>query len=369
MTSERITNLSQQLARWATRPVALPPLVGMNWGGATPDEVKEAFGILAEHRLHLIVHSRLSPHDRAYLPRDLNDDLDATLKERAARQGMLELTFAHVTHTLHAAGIPTIACKGILLARDYYRPKGVRPMQDIDLWIPHAALDRVRSVLTQLGFDENPEKATNHALYFENPLGMLLDVHHQMALFETQGLDPFDLSVEKATGWCRAFRPEAQLVHLVYHLLGHTPQVAVLLGWVLDISVVLNEHGGRIDWGEVKRLCPTPRVWKILVRLIAFAAKLEWVLPPTALEPQIAAATPIHFATLVRLRHLAPLGLTSPRGWARLVKRIGTSDASRPPLPALAEFPRGLLELFSEGTRFARADCALLTGEESNRHH
>ena len=387
MGARDIMELSELLARRALPQGPSSPLASTNWHRFSPQDVRGAFDILVEHRLHLLVFARLTEEEkRHHLPRELDEELSSTLRKTSNHQGLLEMAFAQVTHALHARGLPPIACKGIVLAREYYRPKGVRPMQDIDLWVPHAAIAQVREALQSVGFKERPDKETNHALYFENQWGLLLDVHHHMALFERQGLDPFELTVAPQSGWHRVFRPEALLIHLVYHLLGHTSQVGILLGWVLDISVVLNKHD--IDWAETRRLCPSPRVWKILMRLIALADDLGWSPIPAALEPELEGVVKVRFATLVRLRHLAPLGLTRPRGWARLVKRLGVkglgvkglglkglglkgldgSDAVGPPIPALSELPLGLKELFVEGTRFGRADCALLTGEESNRH-
>ncbi len=367
--AQEITALSEQLARRALRSGPEKPPVAIDWGDSTANDVASAFQILAEHRLDLVVYTRLTDDERlAHLSAALREELETVLRKTRNHQGLLELAFAQVTHALHEAGLAPIACKGIVLAQDYYTPKGVRPMQDIDLWIVHGSLERVRPVLQQVGFRERPEKETHHALYFANPMGILLDVHHHMALFEDQGLLPFDLTQPARSGWHRVFTPEALLVHLVFHLLGHTRQVAVLLGWVLDLSLVVEKHRAEIDWQVVRQLCPTERVYKILLRLLALADDLGWCEAPAPLQTELRKLAPISYATLVRLRHLAPLDLTSPRGWARLIKRFRPQEQPLPPLPPWSELPLGLTELFAEATRFRLTDCGLLTGEEAHHH-
>lgn len=53
-------------------------------------------------------------------------------------------------------GVPFVLMQGAALLADTYQDPGLRPLSDIDLWVLPRNRDRLMTVLSRLGFDENP---------------------------------------------------------------------------------------------------------------------------------------------------------------------------------------------------------------------
>ena len=334
---------------------------------STAEACTEALHLLMEHRLQFVASQAIEGVGLSHkLPSPLGQDLHTAHLLLCQREGLMQAALAHVGHAFAERDLWLIACKGIVLSSDYYPARGLRPMQDIDLWVDGERLELAKEALNQAGFREQPEKQTDHAFYFENAWGLSLDVHHRMALFQSQGLKLLELSRPHPHLGCRVFIPEALLVHLVVHLLGHTNRVGVLLGWIADVALVVDAHPN-MDWGKVRMLCPDKKVWNIVLRLIAFAHGENWCALPQELQTEVSAIRPISFAALTRIRRLAPWDLAHARGWVRLARHMmWSSERDVDPVPAPIELILGLRELVAESTGVVDAESALLT---SAHHH
>jgi len=88
---------------------------------------------------------------------DLPPDLTAALRSEAARMAAIDLVqereIRSLVAALHRAAAGALLMKGAELAYTHYARSDLRPRSDTDILIPHARLDAVRSVLTDLGYE------------------------------------------------------------------------------------------------------------------------------------------------------------------------------------------------------------------------
>jgi hypothetical protein len=66
------------------------------------------------------------------------------------------LRFIAALKEIAEEGVPFILMQGAALLADTYQDPGLRPLSDIDLWVLPRNRDRLLTVLSRLGFEENP---------------------------------------------------------------------------------------------------------------------------------------------------------------------------------------------------------------------
>jgi hypothetical protein len=91
--------------------------------------------------------------------RAFRDDLIAA----ALQWARIEKELPSITDALTSAGIRVTAIKGVAYARTLYATGAERPMADIDLLVPKAAVQSARTVLARLGFVPAASVALHHA--------------------------------------------------------------------------------------------------------------------------------------------------------------------------------------------------------------
>jgi hypothetical protein len=172
---------------------------------------------------------------------------------------------------LAAAGVPALVIKGLAVGAWLYGDPALREHTDVDLLVPEAQADTVRAVLTGAGYQwmSGPYDYPNP---FEGPP---LDPHESlgtMSFWHPKGDPPLDLSFDPlrrfwrpparerepfAGWWTRrqtvtvsgiefsTLGPEDQFLQLGRHLQFHDYSRD---GWFVDILLLLNRHGERLDW-------------------------------------------------------------------------------------------------------------------------
>jgi hypothetical protein len=177
-----------------------------------PSDETRLLELLREHRLQHLFWDAVT---RCEEPQILSSNLRETLRSdfETARQvhAAHEWELISLSDALARAGIPVIACKGIVLARHYYPRPGLRRMHDIDLWLLEHDISGCRRELEKLGYRERLEKAAPEAHNLINDDGIVLDVHTAMRLFQDKGHDLRDLTTPAPGLPYLVFRPEAQV--------------------------------------------------------------------------------------------------------------------------------------------------------------
>lgn len=319
--------------------------------GAAEPAWQESYETMWLHRLTPIVGYGLKKAGFTdCVPQPLLRGFLRAYEETRAENTVRLLTLDGILKKLTLTGITPTLWKGVVLADSFYPDTGMRMMGDIDFSVAPAELPAFTQVLATLGFTEKPEKATADAIYLENAIGMLCDVHHRVRLFEgkedicIQGqLQPRHLKAPSIT----VLEPNAMLVHLIVHLQGHRSEIGPILLWMLDLAFVLREWGDRLECDRIQALLPDRASWVALLRTLRLL-EAEW---GEAIPPVLAAAAqtvqPYRLDDILRQCRLAQWGLPRPLGWLRLgASRFMTQRFKDFPQPHLADlllWPKDLL--------------------------
>lgn len=290
----------------------------------------ELLGLLREHRLqYLFWDSIVRGKREALLSSTLCDELRRDFAESQVNQASYEWELIAVSDTLRRAGLQVISCKGAILARHYYPKSGLRRMHDIDFWLINPDVEKCTRELGKLGFQERPEKATKDARNFINAGGIVLDVHLAMRLFQARGYDLAELSRAVPQMPYRVFVPEAQIAHLITHMLGHANKTGILICWLIDVGLILRAHP--IDPKFVRALLRDDGSFQVFLRIVRTFSELGWISDSLGLESETRSVRPVSWESIVRQRRCS--AWSGVRGKLRLGKLLVSGSEAAFPLP------------------------------------
>ena len=160
---------------------------------------------------------------------------------------------------LVAAGCDVLLLKGAPLALSYYGNHALRPMADVDLWVPRRQLSRAAEVLRTAGFISSVPWSSDtvrfrHAVQFVRPSedgGTELDLHWHV-LFEApdDGLDAAIWATSEPLDFVgvpvRQLDPTAMLLNVVLHGMRWNEESPVR--WIPDALTVLRSREPAVDW-------------------------------------------------------------------------------------------------------------------------
>jgi hypothetical protein len=193
----------------------------------------------------------------AAVTEELRDATRDTAKRNLQRQAELHTVLA----ALAAEEIPAMLLKGAALIESVYPEVGLRPMQDLDILVPRAAIHRAQAAVQDLGYQtvggkvqaDAEEKLRVHHHHF--PLmkggGVAIELHHHV-LFEAP--PSFDISGY----WARARpapgpvphllpSPEDLLLHVALHFTqDRIFRAGAALGQLADMAWIAHRHD--VDW-------------------------------------------------------------------------------------------------------------------------
>ena len=188
---------------------------------------------------------------------------------------MLFHAAASLLHAFHEAGIETIVLKGAVLALEYYKDPGLRPMGDFDVLIhpknvlTAVSLLRSRGWLPKSGFPKEVKDqffSARHAHGFYDAAGHEFDLHwHVLAeSCEKNADDDFwngAIRIQINDVLTYSLNPTDLFLHVCSHGLrwNNVPPFR----WVADAMTILNTSSSKIDWD----------------RLIVLSRRLHLVLP------------------------------------------------------------------------------------------
>lgn len=319
------------------------------------------FESLRLHRIDLFVQHTLEQTPLwGTVPADVRELQVERANEARRAEAILRLSLFAAVDSLRRENVVPVVCKGILLSMDYYPAPGVRPMQDLDLWIEADQLQTAVNVMTDLGFDFDGVTKFVH----RGESQVTFDIHAEMRLFAPTRKTLRDLSHSHPSGHFRVFDPEFLLVHLIVHMLGHVDEVGLMLEWLVDVVLVLRRDGADMDWQLVRGLFPPNGTWRVLLRMIAGFEALGWLRldAPPWMRSALAREQPLSLETVLRQRRLASWGLPGVRGWARLAlaelsPSFRKGRSARPRSDDLLRWPYDWL---TEGTVIVHGSSAVL---------
>jgi hypothetical protein len=166
---------------------------------------------------------------------------------------------ADLTRALHAAGVPAMALKGVVLAIRCYEHVGLRPMQDFDLLVPMARAADAVSLVRARGLQ--PLALPNGRRFSSGALAVFhgwsfgggdteIDLHwHACADACAPGDDDafWDAAVPFTVEDVELLAPAP--TDLLFQVLAHAyASHAQVIRWISDSAMLLRAEGDRVDW-------------------------------------------------------------------------------------------------------------------------
>lgn len=229
--------------------------------------------------------------EKDWLPDGARDRLRMFYFATARRNLLAFKALAPVIAHLNAHGIPNILLKGVALALTLYKNEALRPMGDVDLFVPRTDVLRTLDLLRELGYSTPiPEVRPGARLAYDGELYLQssdrnaapIDLHWNL-INAPQYRRPaaedwlWDSAQPVAVGPAegRVLCPEAQLLHLCAHKVLHhsDDDTGAAALWGYDIALLLAEQP--IDWGVILARAQELGVISPLRRALS-AVVLEW---------------------------------------------------------------------------------------------
>ena len=220
--------------------------------------------LAALHRLQPLLHSERG-HDLS-IPGAIRDSWRVAHRLSAIQALAIQAALVECHGLLEQEGYQPIALKGAWLARHAYSEPALRPMRDLDLWVPAESILDAYAALRAAGYAElePPEMALADVIRLDkhmppllSPRGVAVELHHR--LWEPHGrLDHASPTTNETAIRTRAIvdddgirapHPQDMLAHLIVHAVySHRLDCGPLL--LSDIDFLLRT--APIDW---------PRFW------------------------------------------------------------------------------------------------------------
>ena len=192
-------------------------------------------------------------------PPPARDWLRSRLRETISRQMLLTNALARAVESLQAEGVPAVAVKGPVLAKQLYGDRALREYMDLDILVRREMVTRARSILEMQGYVsdlemERPESSLmgslSQQISLHNSSGIAIDLHWSLHSMR------FPNPVPTTRLW----------EGLDTVTLGETP--VRTLGQE-DLLLYLCSHGARHQW---RRLC-----WLVdLARWLRLNSSVKW---------------------------------------------------------------------------------------------
>jgi len=311
----------------------------------------QSLEVLELHRLTPLVAFALNQQGlMSNVPTPYQLKLQESYQSTTRINATLLLTLDVILKTLESHNVHPVVWKGAALADSFYPDPGTRQMGDLDFAIDPDKMEIATKVFHSLGFQIQKALETPDAIYFENAMGVLCDVHHRVRLFEgkeniklTVNLSPRKLSVNTFT----VLEPNAMLVHLVVHMDGHFYETGPILQWIIDIAFVLRKWRDEISLERLQQLMPDQQSLILLFRIVRFLETEFGESMPGWLSNEAQAYKPLQLAKLLQQRHMALWQLSNIKGWVKLALcRLGLGDTRElryPEVSDLLSFSRSLV--------------------------
>lgn len=147
--------------------------------------------------------------------------------------------------------------KGAVI-KDYYPSVGLRQLSDYDIWFDRAYAEKVRKIMTELGFTCEHFGENNHDVYFKQPVSnfemhtFLFNEMHKTELFKYYENIDSKLIKDEGNAYGYHFSNEDLYIYLTAHEYKHFSRRGTGLRSVLDTYLFLKRFGSQLDMEYVK---------------------------------------------------------------------------------------------------------------------
>jgi hypothetical protein len=170
---------------------------------------------------------------------------------------------ALLVNKLQQAGFSVMLLKGLPLAVLYYKNVGVRPMEDIDIFVPlHQVEAVIRFIEDNVGIKANRHEnelrklGMFHAMHFTDGKGLDFDLHWHFHIYNLNAESDQPMWEKKIPF---AITPEVtsstlSSTHQLYRNFTHGYQWLIpnpAIRWVPDSIIILKNSADQIDWVEL----------------------------------------------------------------------------------------------------------------------
>ncbi|CAI6036556.1 nucleotidyltransferase domain-containing protein [Cohnella sp. JJ-181] len=235
------------------------------------------------HRVYPALSATLSKVEAPWLPDRVKEDLNKERRHNRLKMLSLAAEMSRTTAHLASAGIRSLILKGPLLAQDLYGDLSMRTSKDLDILIPANELDRVRSLLAELGYVCEKQKLPNvlngwkwrhhHVSFFHPSHSLQLEIHWRLA--PGPGREPgFDELWSRrrehsfGSGNAAYLGQEDQFLYLIHHGARHG---WFRLRWLCDIDVLARRD---LDWAACVRRAERYRTDHLVGQALLLASAL-----------------------------------------------------------------------------------------------
>ncbi|MEJ5198456.1 MAG: nucleotidyltransferase family protein [Anaerolineae bacterium] len=234
---------------------------------AQPDWNWEALASLAlAEGLAPLLHAQLSHSPLwATLPAEVRDMLVLAHEGSAIRSAVLLAGLEEILDRLRRAGVSALLLKGAAVAERLYGDPALRPMNDLDLLIHEADVEKALAVLMACGYrttrvEERPGIAIGYeseiALARPGLIGISVELHWR--LFDSplhrrrvdagwfwEAATPLQIAGHEV----RTLSSTALFLYLAGHLMLHHRGEG--MRWWLDLVALIHHAGEQIDWSTL----------------------------------------------------------------------------------------------------------------------
>jgi hypothetical protein len=201
-----------------------------------------------------------------------------------------------IVEAFSAQGIESMLLKGVALATKYYPSIGLRPMADIDIYVPHSQALQAMGILQATGWkilDPAVQVITpefilhKHALSFVNSLGKEIDLHWYImpeTMNATEDLLVWQAAEDRKIGETQVKIPTAH--HLFLHTCVHGAKWNPIhpIRWVADAYMILQKCGDTFDWQALVSSAIQQKLAIPLRSALLILQEFQAHIPPTALQ-------------------------------------------------------------------------------------
>ena len=322
------------------------PSVGMEPRGFSPGDWDAVIALAARHNLAPWLGARLKSLGITP-PGAVAEQLDDLRLASAAQNMRLFERLGAILCAFEAAGIPVVPLKGAWLAKAVYSDAALRPMGDVDLWVPRPRIDAARLETERLGYAARARAARPQALQdaltgetqmwkAESPVVELHWnifpgewVRHSARIDEQAVWDrtvPAHAGDAPAGGGgVRHLAPEDAVIHLCVHLAVNHQMSLMGLRTLVDLDCARRRW--TVDWGLVARRA---RAWRVAGAVWIVLHALAELLGDPAGELPLAELGPPRWRQRLLMRVVPPRslaeGLELRTGRARFLLLLALVD-------------------------------------------
>lgn len=272
------------------------PLLALR-GQAFADRARE----LGENGLLPLCHRALGPGAIESLPPAEGLLWRRAVAQQLARSERVWASVADALGVLAGAGIAPTLLKGAHVGAVYYHDRALRPMADLDLFLPEEEAGRAWDLLRAAGFGALGGEGAEEGLHLP-PLahpreGTPVEIHlavlyaredrrwarARVLLEETV---PLEVCGAPVRGLC----PEANLVYTAAHLLAQHAHVPAHAVGLCDIEALVRVTGARLDWERVFWLAEEAGQAGVVAQALRAAEALLALPLPEAVAGRLGAA-------------------------------------------------------------------------------